>query len=186
MLHSGSKSSDHGYCYKHTEVCGGISSFHVELSVHVQLSLSPSACPLQLSGYVLPVSCLNVSFYLLLMFVWSVHPTNPTDIYGTFSDHCWYEIITESQIPLQRLRLHDEGKQLNSEHQQLFCCVPVFTLALTANQEFIQKRTFYKWGYTSWCFGWLGSCPSSSDVILLKIWRDSCSRSIALFYGSHL
>lgn len=61
-------------------------AFMCELSVHVQLSLSPSVCPLQLPGYVLPVSCLNLSFYLLLMpmLVWSVHPTNPTDIYGTF------------------------------------------------------------------------------------------------------
>lgn len=63
---------------------------------------------------------------------------------GLFSDHCWCEIIIESQIPLQRLCLHDEGKQLNNEHQQLFCCVPVFTLAPTANQEFIQKWSFYK------------------------------------------
>lgn len=46
-------------------------AFMSELSVHVQVSLSPSVWPIWLSGYVLPVSCNNDCFYLLLMLLCS-------------------------------------------------------------------------------------------------------------------
>lgn len=96
-------------------------AFTCELSVHVQLSLSPSVCPIRLSG------C--VSVYLLLMFVCSMQPSNifgrtelsPPIFEQLSSYYLWCEIILGYfKCPSQRLCLHDREKLLINAHQQDF------------------------------------------------------------------
>lgn len=85
MLPSGSKSSDHGNSSQHAEVCVGVSSFHVWV-ISTCAAFFVSIC---LSHTVVWVcEC----FYLLLMFVCSMQPSNifwkdrivPTNIWATF------------------------------------------------------------------------------------------------------
>lgn len=116
MLPSGSKSSDHGNSSQHAEVCVGVSSFHVWV-ISTCAAFFVSIC---LSHTVVWVcEC----FYLLLMFVCSMQPSNifgrtelsPPIFEQLSSYYLWCEII------LGYFKfLHDKEKLLINAHQQDF------------------------------------------------------------------
>lgn len=166
MLRSGSKSSDRGNSSKHMEVCVGVSSFHVWV-ISTCAAFFVSIC---LSHTVVWVCVVWVCecFYLLLMFVchllifWK-DIIVPTNIWATF-------------FILSLVWNHTRLFQI-SLPEALSPWQAFFFLFFTNESILLGVLVCLVLAF----FG-----PLSSDVIVLKIWRDPRSRSIVLCYGYQL